>query len=422
MTMKTLIIPAAVLLASMSPLRAGQIANLSTRARVETGDAAVITEFVVQGSAPKKVLMRGLGPSMSSPGALADPTMALYRADGTLIIKNNDWQQAPNAQAIQDTGLAPSDPKESAILRTLSPGTYTTILRGVNDTTGTGLSEIYDLDSSSSVLTAVGTRAQVEGGDGALIAGFILTGDTSKDVLVRVLGKSIGVAGALQDPKLELHDGNGNVIANDNWKSTQQARIQNTGLAPSDAHEAAIVATLQPGAYTVVASGVNGTTGIAFVQAYALPYNGNPLDPTPGPPPPPIRFETENLEVTAHSATHTIFQDAHLSGGKGTLLSNTSPGSFVTYSVPVPSAGKYEVKVKIRTGAKRGIFQLSIGGTDQGSPQDEYSANVNYPERDLGSISFAAAGTQQFKFTVTGKNANSGGSAIDFDAIDLVPQ
>jgi hypothetical protein len=145
----------------------------------------------------------------------------------------------------------------------------------VNNGTGIALVEAYDLDQTAdSKFTNISTRAVAQTGDNVMIGGLIATGSDSEDVVVRAIGPSLsqfGVANALADPMLELHDSNGNTIAsNDNWKDTQQAQIQATGLAPSNDLESALVATLTPAEYTAIVRGKNNTTGVALVEVYAL--------------------------------------------------------------------------------------------------------------------------------------------------------
>jgi hypothetical protein len=135
-----------------APEAAIELGNLSVRADVQTDDNVLIDGIILRGGAPKRVLFRGLGPSVKSngqpvPGTLQDPILELRDANGVQLRSNDDWQQAPNASEIQATGLAPSNPKESAILLSLTAGNYTTILRGVNRTTGIALSEVYKLDN-----------------------------------------------------------------------------------------------------------------------------------------------------------------------------------------------------------------------------------------------------------------------------------
>jgi len=257
--------------------------NLSSREMVGTGDAITVNAFIVTGSAAKQVLVRGLGPSLTAagiPNVLADPTLEL-RSTGGVIASNDNWRDTQQA-AIIATGLAPTNDLESAILATLNPGSYTSVLRGKNGTTGNALNELYDLSPSSSALTAVGTRAGV-GSSEVLVSGIIIV--VGGDALVRVLGPSLssaGVSGTLQDPTLQLFNSQGTTIAsNDNWRSTQQAAIIQTGLAPSDDREAALIATLGPGSFTAIASGVSSTIGIGYVQFYTLPHSGPALPLTP---------------------------------------------------------------------------------------------------------------------------------------------
>ncbi len=182
---------------------------------------------------------------------------------------------APNKQAIIDSGLAPIDNLESAILTSLNPGAYTAIVRGVNNGTGIALVEGFDLDRTVvSKLGNISTRALVQTGDNVMIGGLIITGPDSDKVVVRAIGPSLaqyGITNPLADPTLELHNGNGAVIAfNDNWKDSQQTEIEATGLAPTDDLESAIVATLAPGNYTAIVRGTNNTIGIALVEVYGL--------------------------------------------------------------------------------------------------------------------------------------------------------
>jgi len=166
---------------------------------------------------------------------------------------------------------------ESAIVVTLpaNGASYTVVLRDAGNNTGIGLVEVYDLDSSAdSQLANISTRGLVQTGDDVLIAGTIILGNAPQRVLVRAIGPSLPLTGALADPTLELRDGNGGLIAaNDNWRSTQEAEILATLIPPANAFESAIVATLPANgaSYTFVVRGVtNNTTGIAVVEVYAL--------------------------------------------------------------------------------------------------------------------------------------------------------
>jgi hypothetical protein len=251
------------------------LANISTRLRVDTGDNVLIGGFIVTGTQQKKVLLRAIGPSLNLAGQLADPTLELHDSSGALLAFNDNWKDAPNKQAIIDSTIPPSNDLESAILMSLDPGAYTAIVRGVNNTTGIGLVEAYDLDrKADSKLANLSTRGLVQTGDNVLIGGTIVLGQASQKVIVRAIGPSLtnaGVANALQDPILELHDGSGTLIAsNDNWKDTQRAEIEATTIPPSNDLESAIVRTLTPGSYTAIVRGVNNGTGVALVEVYAL--------------------------------------------------------------------------------------------------------------------------------------------------------
>jgi glucose/arabinose dehydrogenase len=264
------------------------LTNLSTRGNVGTGENVLIGGFIINGSAPKKVLFRAIGPSITTngqpggpplPGRLANPFLELHGSDGSLITSNDDWQSAPNKQQISDTGIAPTDSHESAILTDLQPGIYTAIASGVAGGTGIGLIELYDLDQSAPANAVnISTRGNVGTGDNVLIGGFIIDGTQSRNVLIRALGPSLssaGVSNALQDPTVELHDQQGGLLAsNDNWKNpaSNQTQVQATGLPPSNDAEAALVASsLAPGHYTAIVAGAGGTGGVALVEVYQLP-------------------------------------------------------------------------------------------------------------------------------------------------------
>ena len=246
--------------------------NISSRARVETGDNVMIGGFIITGTQPKTVIVRGIGPSLSVPGALADPVIEVHGSSGELLGSNDNWRDDPNQQHVIDSGLAPSNDLESALWGIINPGSYTVVLRGKNDTTGIGVFEAYDLDqTANSQLANVSTRGFVQTGDNVLIGGVIVLGQNPRRVIVRAIGPSLSVAGRLGDPTLELHDGNGAlIVANDNWRSDQETEIIATTIPPSNDLESAIVKTLAPGNYTAIVRGVNGATGIAVVEAYGL--------------------------------------------------------------------------------------------------------------------------------------------------------
>jgi len=254
------------------------LGNISTRAFVQTGDNVMIGGFIITGSGQKRVIVRAIGPSLLNNGItnpLQNPTLELHDHTGAIIASNDNWMDAPNKQEIIDSGLAPTNNLESAILTSLNPAAYTAIVRGVNNGTGIGLVEGYDLDlAAASKLANISTRSLVQTVDNVMIGGFIITGSGQKNVIVRAIGPSLaqhGITNPLQDPTLELHNGSGAVIAfDDNWKDSQQAEIQATGLAPTNDLESAIVATLAPGNYTAIVRGKNDTIGVALVEVYDL--------------------------------------------------------------------------------------------------------------------------------------------------------
>jgi hypothetical protein len=257
------------------------LAEISTRMAVQTGDSVLFGGFIVTGTQPKKVIVRAIGPSLTNfgvQGALANPSLELYNSSQQLIESNDNWVDSPNKQAITDSGVAPSNNLESAIIQTLpaNGSNYTAILRGVNNGTGVGVVEVFDLDyASDSKLANISSRGFVQTGDNVMFGGFFVVGSTSQKVIVRALGPSLsnfGVQGALSDPTLELHDGNGALLEeNDNWMdSMNKQAIIDSGIPPGDPHEPAIVRILSPAPYTAIVRGVNNATGVAVVEVYAL--------------------------------------------------------------------------------------------------------------------------------------------------------
>jgi hypothetical protein len=249
------------------------LGNISTRLRVETDDNILIGGFIITGSQPKKIIVRAIGPSLPFADKLADPILELRDSSGSLLEGNDNWVESPNKQAIMDSTIPPTNDLESAIVRSLVPGSYTAIVRGVNSGTGIGVVEVYDLNTAAnSTLANISTRGLVQGGDNVLIAGTIVVGGGPQKVIIRALGPSVPVPGRLGDPTLELRDGNGALLeANDNWKDSpnKQAIIDST-VAPTNDLESAIVRTLTLAPHTAIVRGIGGTPGIAVVEIYAL--------------------------------------------------------------------------------------------------------------------------------------------------------
>ncbi len=260
------------------PVRAtSNVANISTRMVVETGDNVLISGFIINGTGSKNVMVRAIGPSLPVPGALVDPILELHDGTGRIIATNDNWR-ATQQDAIMAAGLAPASDFDSAIIANLPTGSYTAVVRGVNDATGVGLVEVYDLDGANPTarLANISARGNVLTGDNVMIGGFIVHGDTVKKMLVRVDGPTLSLNGApidgrLQDPTLELYNSDGQlVMQNDDWTSTQAAEIAASMLAPSDDREPALIADLSPGNYTAIARGKDNSTGIALIEMYDL--------------------------------------------------------------------------------------------------------------------------------------------------------
>jgi phospholipase/lecithinase/hemolysin len=264
---------------TLPPAPLSKALNIATRVFVDTGERVPIAGFVVTGDVPKRVLVRGIGPSLGAngvPNPLADPTLTLFDAAGKQMQQNNNWRDS-QPDEIMATGLAPQNDLESAIVVNLSPGPYTAVLAGQGGTTGNGLVEVYDVESgASSALSNLSTRGFVGVGDNVLIGGIIIGNGDSPIIVLRAIGPSLassGIANPLLDPTLELHDGNGAMIDfNDDWNTYQVQAVNATLLAPTDNRESAIVAPfLTPGNYTAIVRGKNNTTGIALVEAYRIP-------------------------------------------------------------------------------------------------------------------------------------------------------
>ncbi len=247
------------------------LGNISTRGLVGTGDDVLIGGFIISGTQPKEVIVRAIGPSLPLTGVLANPYLELHDSSGALIASNDNWRSTQEALIIA-TGIAPSNDNESAIVMTLNPAAYTAIVSGAGNTTGLALMEVYDLNkAAASKLANISTRGLVQTDNDVLIGGFIVLGSNPANVILRALGPSLPLNGTLANPTLDLYDANGNSLAyNDGWKSTQEAQIEATGLAPSEDAESAIVSTLAPASYTAIVRGANNTSGVALVEVYQL--------------------------------------------------------------------------------------------------------------------------------------------------------
>ncbi|HET9579015.1 MAG TPA: DUF11 domain-containing protein [Usitatibacter sp.] len=257
------------------------VSALSTRMQVLTGDDVLIGGFVIGGTVPKTVAIRARGPSLAPLGIdnpLADPTLTVVRAsDQAVIAINDDWGTDANATALAASGFAPGDSRESAVLMTLSPGAYTAVVSSARGANGVGMVEVYEVDHPEAPLVGLSTRGQVLRGNDVMIGGFIVQGARPQTVVVRGRGPSLaanGIANTLPDPILQLVRASDNTViaTNDDWASAANAaQLSASGFAPGHEKEAAVLITLDPGAYTAILSGVADATGVGIVEVFALP-------------------------------------------------------------------------------------------------------------------------------------------------------
>lgn len=253
--------------------------NVSTRLRVETGENVLIGGFIITGNEPKKVVVRGLGPSLSQAGvsgALADPTLELRAINGSVLASNDNW--TTNRAEIEGSGVPPQHELEAALVATLEPGAYTAIVSGRGGSSGAGLVEVYDIGRTADAqLANISTRGSVKTDTDVMIGGFILgNGTGTARVAVRAIGPSLaeqGVGNALANPTLELRDLNGQlVLANNDWQDdpAQAAELQSLGIAPSHDREAALVTSIPRSPHTAIVRGTEDTTGVGLVEIYNL--------------------------------------------------------------------------------------------------------------------------------------------------------
>lgn len=273
----------------------GRITNLAIRSQAGTGAQTLIVGVAIGGSGTagsKPVLIRGAGPTLTAfgvTGALADPKLELYNSANAKISENDDW--GGNAQVgavggqVGAFAFGNATSKDAALYNpTFASGTYSVWITGATGGTGVALAEIYDATPNASYtsttprLTNVSARTQVGTGGDILIAGFSISGQTSKTVLIRAVGPTLaafGVPGALNNPKLELFSGSSLINENDDWggaASTSSAFFSVGAFAlPTNSRDAVLLVTLAPGSYTAQVSGVGGTAGVALVEVYEVP-------------------------------------------------------------------------------------------------------------------------------------------------------
>lgn len=255
--------------------------NISTRLQVGLNSDVLIGGFIIKGTSPKRIVVRGIGPSLAAvglTGVLADPVIELHDQSGAIIAQNDNWQSSDLRVDLIGSGVAPGDPKEAALIALLNPGNYTAVVQGAGGGTGIGLVEAFDLDGSKqSTLANIATRGKTLAGDQAMIGGFIMLGDNgATNVVVRGIGPTlgkVGVAGSLDDPVLQVFNGNGQKISeNDDWQQGPDAAfIQANSLSPADPKESAVLLRNPAGGnYTAVVRGKNDGIGVALVEVFVF--------------------------------------------------------------------------------------------------------------------------------------------------------
>jgi len=263
-----------------------RLTGLSVRTVSGSGDNVLIPGFIIAGAdaaTPKPIVLRGVGPGLAQfgvTGFLSDPVISIY-SGSTLIGQNDDWDATTLRPTFVRLGgldyLTPGS-RDAATLASFAAGGYTVQVGGKNQATGVVLAEVYESDASNARLTALSARAMAGTGDQTLIGGFIIGGTGTERVLIRGLGPALAgfaVTGFLADPKIDLYSGSNIIQSNDNWVDTPDMRAMFASLyltpLATGSRDAAMVAQLSPGTYTVQLSGVNGTTGVALIQIYELP-------------------------------------------------------------------------------------------------------------------------------------------------------
>jgi len=266
--------------ATFSPPNPPRLGNISTRGQVLTGNDVMIGGFVIGGATSKTVAIVATGPSLTAFGItnpLADPMLTLVRSsDQSTIASNDNWGDASNAAQLIAAGLAPSHTLESAILVTLAPGAYTAIVQGSGGGTGVSVIGVYEVDALTTPLINISTRGRVATGNDVMIGGFVIQGSGPQTVAIVATGPSLaafGITSPLANPMITLVRSSDQAVVatNDDWQShANAAQLHAAGFAPSNALEAGIYITLQPGAYTAIVQGVGGGTGVAVTGVYKV--------------------------------------------------------------------------------------------------------------------------------------------------------
>ena len=269
-----------------------RLINLSTRARVGSESEVLIAGFHVDGTEPRPVIVRAVGPALLAvdpnfPDPLGDPVIEIFDSASRSLARNDNWSDGGAASALttafRAVGAFPFPPasRDAAVRLTLAPGDYTAVISGVGGSTGTALAEVYEETATDgSRLTNLSSRTLVRVGSEVMIAGFVVQGARPARFLIRAVGPGLaafGVPGTLANPQLTVHAGATQLAANDNWGANPDAaNLRSIAAAigafalPEGSADAALLLTLEPGNYSATVSGVNDTSGVALVEVYQL--------------------------------------------------------------------------------------------------------------------------------------------------------
>ena len=276
------------------PLPASRVLNVSARAQAGPAGNPLIAGFVIAPGAAKTLLVRAVGPALARFGvsdAVASPTLTLYDGAERAMASNTRWNTATNAAEMRvvsaRTGAFAFNENsgDSALLVSLPPGSYTAHVAGANNESGVALLEVYDGDSNATAgarLVNTSIRATVAAGGRIVIPGLVISPGATKTMLIRAVGPGLatfGVTGPLLSaPVVTLFAGSEAFRANTRWNTaTNAAEIRGAAqrvgafALGEGSGDSAMLVSLSPGAYTVQASGVNGTTGTVLVEMFEVP-------------------------------------------------------------------------------------------------------------------------------------------------------
>lgn len=360
-----------------------RLSNLAIRA--QAGGDTLITGFTVGAGANKTVLIRAVGPTLAAfgvAGTLPDPKLELY-SGANKIAENDNWRPA-DAAAFAGVGAFPlaAGSRDAALLIDLAPGSYTAQLTNVGAGSGVALVEVYEITGGSSRLVNLSTRAQVGTGGNILIPGLTISGNTgTRRLLLRAVGPTLGafgVPGTLADPKLELYSGANKVAENDNWGTPVGSASTGAQLAaafagagafalPEGSRDAALLANLAPGSYTLQVSGVGNTVGAALVEVYDV----SPAAVTPSAVAPAITAQPAAVSVASgQSAVFAVAATGSPAPSyqwrrNGTAIPGATGSSLRLAAVDAALAGNYDVVVANAAGS---VTSAAAALTVTGSP------------------------------------------------------